>query len=144
MTRAFYRQLALVGCSWGFLLFFPDPIIAFQPRSIAPQLSPSSSLLFSGRRKPLRPQPTKGIVATVTTSNPSSLSPTSLSAEGGQLLVENMIANNSAVGAAATVTTIAVITSILSWRRILQVQNELDLLKENKKKITAINQQQQR
>lgn len=69
----------------------------------------------------------------------STLSPTSLSAEEGRLLVENMITNNSVVGAAAAVTTIAVITSMLSWRRTQQVQNELVLLKEEKRKIEAKN-----
>jgi len=143
IASCFYH-LALAGCACAFLLFFLNPAtaIALHPGSRAPQLSPSSSLLSSRLRKPLRRQPNEDIFAAATASNPSILSPTSLSAEGGQLLVENMIANNNAVGAAVTVTTIAVITSILSWRRTLQVQNELELLKKENRKIKTVNKQQ--
>jgi tRNA-Thr(GGU) m(6)t(6)A37 methyltransferase TsaA len=62
--------------------------------------------------------------------------------EGGQLLVENMTLNNDVVGAAAAVTTIAVISSVLSWRRTRQAENELILLKDERKKFREKIQQQ--
>jgi tRNA-Thr(GGU) m(6)t(6)A37 methyltransferase TsaA len=142
MTRTFCRNLTIIGCSCSFLLFFSGPVIALKSGGISPYLSPSSSLLFSRRRKLLKPQPTKGVFAATKISTSSTLSPTSLSAEKGKFLVENMIANNNFVGAAAAVTTIAVITSMLSRRRTLQLQNELGLLKEEKRKIETKNQEE--
>ena len=134
MTRIICHHLNPLGCSFCLLLFFSHPTIALQPGGISPLLSPSTSLLFSRRRKPLRLRPIKVVGSAIFPISSLSL-PTALSAEESQFLVENMIANNNAVGAAVASATIAVITSILSWRRTFQLQEELDLLREEKERM---------
>jgi len=50
--------------------------------------------------------------------------------------LETMIANNNAVALATGVSAIAAITSVLSWRKMQRVQNELNLLREEKFTVT--------
>ena len=46
-----------------------------------------------------------------------------------------MTVNNNAIGAAAAITTIAVIASILSWRKTQKIESELVVLKEANRKL---------
>lgn len=128
VTESFCRRLSLAIYFSGILLFYSDSITALQ-NGISFQLSPSPSLLLCRHRKLLKPRPFVS-VGSARIRCVSPLLATSFSIEVGQTLAENMIVRNNALGAAAALTTIAVISSILSRRRTAQIQNELDLLKE--------------
>ena len=55
-------------------------------------------------------------------------------------MVETIMASKNPAVAAAAVATVAVVASILSWRRTKQIENELDQLKIENKKLKGIQQ----
>jgi tRNA-Thr(GGU) m(6)t(6)A37 methyltransferase TsaA len=126
-------QLLLSFCGGFFchITYFTYPILAWQSGGT---LTTSSS--FS-RRKPTT-------IAAKTVVILSSSTTTALAAQEEDHLVEMMtgLGYNNNIIAAAGITTIALISSVLSWRRLENVQNELDALREEKRLIGIGNQKE--
>jgi len=130
----------VISCSCPGLLFFADPVVAWHP-AVSTPLSASSPAPQSQsfcRRPETSTHQTFRRYTTVATgiTTASLLSPVSLAVQEDYRPLENMIANNNAVAFATGISAFAIIASALSWRRIRNLQNELDSLKEEKRKAT--------
>ena len=131
MDRGLHLLLSFCGC-YSYIVFSTYPILAWQSGGT---LTTSSS--FS-RRKPTTIAAKAVVILSPTT--------TSLAAQEEDHLVEIMTglgySNNNIVAAAGIATVIALVSSLLSSRKLQNVQNELDALREETRLIRIGNQKE--
>jgi tRNA-Thr(GGU) m(6)t(6)A37 methyltransferase TsaA len=131
MDKGLHLLLSICGCCF-YIISFIYPILAWQSGGT---LTTSSS--FS-RRKPTTIAAKAVVILSPTT--------TALAAQEEDHLVEIMTGlgynNNNIVAAAGITTVIALVSSMLSLRKLQNIQNELDALREEKRLIGIGNQKE--